>query len=188
MGNLQNAGAGLKKMFIASVGAVVCTVLAIIPIVNILAAIGAIVFMVMSMIGLYQAGKDIEGCKTAFTLTIVNLILSIVGALFKNGFMGTIITIAGYVLSFMVTYLVCTSVAGVLKQIGAISAAQKGETAWKVNAVCYVILILVSIVAWIPILGWLTGILGGIAVLVLSLIAGILYMMFLSQSSKALGA
>ena len=66
MQDLQNAGSGLKKMFIASIGAVVCTVLLIIPIVNILAMIGALVFAIISLVGLNEAGKDIEGCKTAF--------------------------------------------------------------------------------------------------------------------------
>lgn len=61
-------------MFIAEIGIIICTVLAIIPIVNILAAIGAIVFMVISLVGLNAAGKDIAGCKTAFVVAIINMI------------------------------------------------------------------------------------------------------------------
>ena len=119
MGNLQNAGAGIRKMFIASVGTIICTVLVIIPIVNIIAAIGAFVFAILSMVGLYGAGKDIEGCKKAFSLTIANIIVSIVGSFFKAGFLSVIVAIAGYVLSFLVVYLVCTSVAEVMNQLGA---------------------------------------------------------------------
>ena len=42
MGNYQNASGGLKKMYIAELGAIVCAVLSIIPLVNIIAAIAAI--------------------------------------------------------------------------------------------------------------------------------------------------
>ena len=99
MGNRAEAGQGLKKMFIAM--------------------IGSIVFMVISIVGLNQAGKEIEGCKTAFILTIVTLIVSIVGAFFKTGILSTLFSIANSVLSLMVAYYVCTSVAAVMNQISA---------------------------------------------------------------------
>ena len=46
MGNYQNASGGLKKMYIAELGAIVCAVLSIIPLVNIIAAIVAIASIV----------------------------------------------------------------------------------------------------------------------------------------------
>lgn len=187
MENYQNAGAGLKKMFIASVGTVICTVLAIVPIVQIIAAIGIVVFAVLSMVGLYGAGKDIEGCKKAFTLTIANLVVSIVGAFLKPGFLATIVSIVGYVLSFMVVYLVCSSVSEVMNRIGAADVAQKGETVWKINAGCYGVLVVVAILAMIPVLNVIAGV-AAIIVAIVSLVALILYMIFLNKSSQALGA
>ena len=187
MENYQNAGAGLKKMFIASVGTVACTVLAIIPLVNIIAAIGVLVFGVISLVGLYGAGKDIEGCKKAFTLTIANLVVSIVGSFFKSGFLAAIVSIAGYVLSFMVVYLVCTSVPEVMNQVGAADVAQKGETVWKINAGCYGVLAVVAIAGLIPVLSLIAAAAAGIVAIV-SLVALVLYMIFLNKSSKALGA
>lgn len=188
MGNLANAGAGLKKMYIASVGALICVVLAFIPVVNILAAVGALVFMVMSMIGLHQTGNDIEGCRTAFTLTIVNIIISVVGAFFHSGIMHIIVVIAGYLISAMVTYLVCNSVGEVMNRIGAMEAARKGETAWKINAVCYVLLTVIAVAQSLPVFGFLTSLIGSLIVLVLSVIASVFYMLFLGQSSHALSA
>lgn len=188
MGNLANAGAGLKKMYIASVGALICVVLAFIPVVNILAAVGALVFMVMSMIGLHQTGNDIEGCRTAFTLTIVNIIISVVGAFFHSGIMHIIVVIAGYLISVMVTYLVCKSVGEVMNRIGAMEAARKGETAWKINAVCYVLLTVIAVAQSLPVFGFLTSLIGSLIVLVLSVIASVFYMLFLGQSSHALSA
>lgn len=187
MGNLQNAGAGLKKMFIASIGAIICTVLVIIPIVNIFAGIGALVFGVLSLVGLYGAGKDIEGCKTAFTLTIINMVLSIVSALVGTGFLGAIFSVAGYVLSFLVSYFVCTSVSEVMRQIGAVDVASKGELVWKINAVCYAVLIVIAILSRIPGVALIASV-AAIGVTIASLVASIFYMIFLNKSSKALGA
>ena len=187
MGNYQNAGAGLKKMFIASVGAIICTVLMIIPIVNILAAIGAIVFGIMSMVGLDGAGKDIAGCKTAFTITIVNLVVSVLGAFLKIGVLGTIITIVGEVLSLLVVYYVCTSVSEALTGIGAAEAAQKGLTVWKMNLVCYIIMIVVEVLALIPFINIIAAVVRVITAIV-QIVASILYMIFLNKSYQAFGA
>lgn len=186
MGSYENAGAGIKKMYIASVGSLICAVLLIVPVLNLLAAIAALVFMVMSMIGLYQAGKDIDGCKTAFALTIVNIIVSVVGALFQSGFMHVIIQIAGYVISFMVAYLVCTSAAAVMNRLGAVDAAHSGETAWKIIAACYALLILIVIVMMLPVFGILAGIAGALVSLIPSVISEVFYMLFLGKCNHVL--
>lgn len=186
MGNYVNAGAGIKKMYIASLGSLICAVLLIVPVLNILAAIAALVFMVMSMIGLYQAGNDIDGCRSAFGLTIANIVVSVVGALFQSGIMHIIVQIAGYVISFMVTYLVCTSVGDVMNRIGAADAAHSGDLAWKISAVCYVVMILVAIVMMLPVFGILAGIVGSLIVLIPSVLSAIFYMLFLGKSNHAL--
>lgn len=186
MGNYENAGAGIKKMWIASLGSLICVVVMIIPVIGILAAIAALVFMVMSMIGLNQAGKDIDGCRTAFGLTIVNIILSVIGALFESGVMHVIIQIAGYVVSFMVTYLVCTSVGDVMNRIGDVEAAHSGEIAWKINAVCSVLLVLIVIVMMLPVFGIFAGMTGALIALIPSLLSEVFYMLFLGTSNHAL--
>ena len=137
MGNYQNASGGLKKMYIAELGAIVCAVLSIIPLVNIIAAIAAIVFMVLSIVGLYCAGKDIPGCQKAFMVTIISLVVSVFKAIFKTGIMSAIFAIAGDVLSFLVVYLVCTSVAEVMVQLAAPDIADKGNSVWKINLVFF---------------------------------------------------
>ncbi len=187
MGNYQNAGAGLRKMFIASIGAIICTVLVMLPVVNILAGIGAIVFGVLSLVGLYGAGKDIEGCKTAFVLTIINMVVSMVGRLAGTGFLGVIFSIADSVLSFLICYFVCTSVSEVMNQIGAADVAGKGELVWKINGVCYAILIVIAILGGIPALALIAS-LAAIGVLIASLVASVFYMIFLNKSSQELGA
>ena len=188
MNNYPNAGAGLKKMFIAQIGIVVCTVLAIIPIINILAGIGAIVFAIISMVGLYGAGKDIEGCKKAFTLTIINIVISILASIFsKSTLFSVIFSIAGDICAFLIVYNVCSSVAAILKDKGAADVAAKGESVWKINLGCYVASIVISILAVIPLLNILAGI-AGFIVAIISLVAGILYMIFLNKSYQVFGA
>lgn len=187
MGNFQNAGAGLRKMFIAAIGTIICTVLMIIPVVNFVAVIGVFVFGILSLVGLYGAGKDIQGCKNAFIITIINLVVSILTSLFATNFLGTLLSIAGSVLSFLVVYFVCTSVAEVMNQIGAADVASKGETVWKINAVCYVVVIAIAILGRIPVLSAIASV-ANIAVTIASLVASILYMIFLNKSSSALGA
>ena len=120
MNQYVNAGQGLKKVFIAAIGAIVCAVLMIIPVINLIASIGAIVFLVISLLGLNQAGKEIDGCKTAFILTIVNLVVRILAVPFAgSAVLSFIFTLVGTIISFLVTYYVCTSVSAALSTIGA---------------------------------------------------------------------
>lgn len=188
METYQNAGPGLRKMFIAEVGAIVCTVLMFIPIVNLLAAIGALVFMIISLVGLNAAGKDIEGCKTAFIFTIVNLVINVLSSFLKNvAVIGTILSIAQSIISLLVIYYVCTSVSDVMNKTGHADVAQQGNTVWKINLVCYIVEIAITILALIPVLGVLAVITSAVVGIV-SLVAGILYMIFLNKSAQALGA
>ena len=74
------------------------------------------------MVGLFGAG-----CKTAFTITIIRIVVDLIGNFFKTGFMNALFTIASDVLSLLVVYYVCTSVAAAMNQIGAADIAQKGS-------------------------------------------------------------
>ena len=189
MGNYQNTGAGLKKMFVAEIGAIACTVVMIIPIIGwVVGGIGAIVFAIISLIGLAAVGKDIEGCKQAFTLTIVNIVLSVLGSLFaKVAVISVLISIAENVVTFLIVYLVCTSVGAVLQANNYADVAAKGETVWKINLVCYAASIVITILSKIPLLSVLAGIVSVIVGIAL-IVAGILYMIFLYKSYQAFGA
>ena len=188
MNQYPNAGKGLKRMFIAQVGAIVCTVLAVIPLVNLIGGIGALVFAVLSLVGLYGAGQEIAGCKTAFVLTIISIALSILSMFFAgSGVMTTLFSIADSILSFLVVYCVCNSVAEVMNWIGAGDVAAKGVTVWKVNLGCYIATIVIAILAFVPVLN-VIAVIAGVVVLVVSVVAAILYMIFLNRSYQALGA
>ena len=188
MNNYLNAGEGLRKMFIASVGSIVCIVLSIVPLVNIFAGIGIIAFSVISLIGLYNAGKDIAGCKTAFMLTVIHVILNVTGTFFNSiGLSSSIFDFAGEIVSLLITYFVCTSVADVMRQIRAFDVADKGIRVWKINLGCTIASIVLSLLRLIPGVKGLAGIIA-VVVAIISLVGSILYMLFLSASAAKLGS
>ena len=75
MQTYENAASGLKKMFIAEIGAIICAVVAIIPILGIIGVARLpCLFGYFLDLGLNNAGKGHRrDVKTAFTLTIVQL-------------------------------------------------------------------------------------------------------------------
>lgn len=170
----ENAASGLKKMFTAQVGSIICVVLMMIPFIGVIGLIGVFVFTIMSLIGLNSAGKDIEGCKTAFTLTIVQMVVSVIGNLAGTGVFATVFSVVNDILALLVVRAVCLSV------------ADKGRSVWKINLGCYVADIILTILAVIPVLGTVLAVAGSVVTVILSLVAGIMYIMFLSKSYQAL--
>ena len=174
----------MRKMFIAQVGMIVCSVLAVVPLVSILATIGVIVFAVLSLVGLYKAGKEIKSCKAAFILTILGLVI---GMLNFEGTMGLAINIVGEVVDLAVIYLVCTSVAKVMREIPADKVANKGILVWRINLGCTLASILFGILVYVPsasVFAWVAV----IVVYIITLVGSILYMLFLKDSAAELGS
>jgi len=186
MEKYQNAASGLKMLFIAQIGVIICTVLAYIPVVNLLAGIGAIVFLVLNLMSLYRAGKDIEGCNKAFLLSVVSLILSIL-KLIPVSILQSLLSLAVSVISFLIVYLVCTSVAEVMKEFGAEDIASTGNTVWKINLICYAAAIVISILSLIPFINVIAGVFN-IVVGIVNIVAMVMYIMFIYKSSQKLGA
>ena len=154
--------------------------------------IAALVFSIISLIGLWTVGKDIAECKTAFWFTIgasvVNAIASGVNNMSAAGTSvgGTLLGVVGSALSLAVSYYVCTSVPAALRTFGAEEAATAGDKAWKIVLWTTVASIVASILCLIPVLniiGALLAIIAGIA----ALVGTIFYMIFLNKAYKAFG-
>ena len=182
----ENAASGLKKMFTAQVGGIICVVLMMIPFIGVISLIGVFVFGIMSLIGLNSAGKDIEGCKTAFTLTIVQMVVSVIGNLAGTGVFATVFSVVNDILALLIVRAVCLSVAEVMESLNRQDVADTGRSVWKINLGCYVVDIVLTILAVIPVLGTVLAVAGSVITVILSLVAGIMYIMFLSKSYKAL--
>lgn len=193
MSNYPNSGKGLKNMFIASVGAIVCAVLLVIPIVNIIAAVAALVFTILSLVGLWTVGKDIPECKMAFWFTILSGVLDGIANVANNAsasgtsVIGTLLSVAGSALSLAVTYYVCTSVAAALRSFGAEEAAASGDKAWKIMLWTTIASVVASILCLVPILNIIGALLAVIAAIA-GVVGLVFYMIFLNKAYKAFGA
>ena len=196
MENFTNFGAGLKKLYIAELGTLICTVLALIPVVNIVAGIVLLGFAVLSMIGLSQAGTVIKGCKTAFILTIILLIFDILQAVFAPERPGIAmymllyiipLTIINGMLSFLVVYYICTSVNIILTNMQKNDIAKFGNIVWIIilfTTIFSIALKLIQRFSYVFDL-WLKFLVNG-SIAVLSIVNVVLLTIFLGKSSRAL--
>ena len=80
-------------------------------------------------------------------------------------------------------YYVCTSVAELLKQMVASDAAQFVTKTWNINLGCYIAMMVLTILARIPVLGMVFGLI----VTILALVASVFYMLFLNKACQACG-
>ena len=111
---------------------IICSVLSVIPIINLLATVASVVLSIIYLVGLYNAGKDINGCANAFVLSIISLVCNIISSLTSfNVLLAMLFSFAAAVLTFMVTYQVCTSVSG-----GRKPSTQRYRRPWKKHMDC----------------------------------------------------
>lgn len=193
----NNASKGLWKMFIAVIGIIAVAVLTILisffsefvserytlTVINTLVVIvlmlSVIWFSVFSLVGIIQAGRDIDGFKIAEKLTIIGIIVKLVGEI---KLFSAIAEFCGTIIGLAIVYYICTSVAAVLDREGYGSIAKKGERVWKINLICTVISAACAFVALIPSLLFIAKVTDIIASLA-TLYADVLYLIFLKQSS-----
>lgn len=182
MNRYPNAAEGLKLMFYGEIVAIIGAFLGIIPLLGgLLALAGGVV----SLVGLNKAGADDEGYRTAFMLTIINIIVSLVSSFAGDGVFGTLVGIVSSVLSLAVIYFVCITTANLLHSVGASELERKGNTVWTINLVCTIVSVAVMLLAYIPIVNILAAVVGVISALV-ALVGYIMYLMFLNGSYKVL--
>ena len=181
MGSYANAGKGMKLLFLSQIGAIISAVFAVIPFIGVIGVIGALVFGVMGVYGLYVAGQDVEGCKLAMMLTIVNVVVSLLGGFFWKSFF----SIVSQILSLAIVFLVCKSIGEALSNIGDSKIAAFGATTSKLYIVCYAIAIVLTIIGLIPLIGIVAKIIS-VPVAIVELVASIMYIMFCYRSYNSL--
>lgn len=181
-----NATHGLERVYQSQVIALVAAVLMIIPVINMLAAIALIVSLVLYMIGINEAGKDDENYKTAFTLIIVQLVISVLNSLIG----GVIFDLVNEALALAVLYFVCITTNRLLKETAAAeNLIDRGIVVWKLNVVCTVILLVCYLLRMIP--GNIAAIIAGylaIFAVIAQIIGTVLYILYLRNAYRALEA
>ena len=133
-----------KKCLLHRSAFIICSVLSVIPIINLLATIASIVLSIIYLVGLYNAGKDINGCANAFVLSIISLVCNIISSLTSfNVLFAMLFSVAAADLTFMVTYQVCTSVSDVVGSRVHSDIASLGKSTW----IVFLLNVVVAIVA-----------------------------------------
>ncbi|MDD6160845.1 MAG: hypothetical protein PUB51_06935, partial [Oscillospiraceae bacterium] len=74
---------------------------------------------------------------------------------------------------------------GLLRRSGADAVAKTGDTVWKINLLCTVVGVVLSLLSGIPILGAVATVLNVLVSLV-QIVGGILYIIFLYKSAAVL--
>lgn len=139
MSNYPNAGDGLRKIYLAAIGSIVCTFIVnipMIPMIRLIGAIGEIICSVVTLVGFYQAGKDIDGCKAAFVMQMIALGINVLELLME---LPIILSNAAVILPVVAVCLMCWSVSNVLKDIGADRIAKQGMVAMLTHIGCTVL-------------------------------------------------
>ena len=171
MSGYRTIGDGLMLVF---VGEILC-IFSFIPL---LGMILAIVGIIVQLVGLHKAGGMEEGYRTAFTLSIVGMVVSVVGAIVP--FIGIISSI----LAMVEMYIVCNTTADLLDHCDG-ELARRGRTVWKIYLICTVIIVVCGILALIPLVNILAGVVSLVTGIV-SIVGGVLYLIFLYRASDCL--
>lgn len=190
MSNYVNVGVGLKKMYIAAIGMIVCSLLTIIPLLGILFAIGILVFYVIDLQGSYIAGKDVRGCKVAFILQIVSGVINLVNSLGKrfmtiSGDIEFLCDIVTEIMPVAAICLICYSVSKVHRENGMDRLAETGINTMMIYLVCYVIMFAGK--QMLTVVGLSNGILIMLIVMALSIMALIKQLKFYKNSAEEFG-
>lgn len=158
----------LKWVFIAAI-------LNLFPIVS-------IVGFILNLVALYAAGKLEKGYNTAFMLSIAGIVVSVIAAFTGNGVFGSLVSIVSTIISLGVLYFIVSTTNGLLNAAGDSEIAAKGEKVWKINLICVVAAVVLSLLAFVPALAVILG----IVIWIVKIVALILYLIYLYNSSKAL--
>lgn len=211
--NLSLAARGLKQMFLSQILAIiglVCTVIAGIAAIGmagaaltgsvsgtvgaagaaglfgIAAGVLSILSLIFQLLGLNKAGHAHEGFKSAFTLSIINLVLSVIKT-FVPGVFGTILNVVSIVLGFLVVSHVCTSAGELLRGVGDENEANRGATVRTIYMVCAAVNVVCALLGLINALSGIASVLSGLSSIV-GLVGLIIYMIFLKKSGDSLTA
>ena len=184
MRNYPNAGDGLRKIYLAAIGSIVCSFIMIVPMVEFVGAIGVIVCSVITLIGFYQAGKDIEGCKAAFILQIIALIVNILDTFTS---LPAFMSFVSEILPVVAICLMCWSVSNVLKEIGADKIAKQGMVAMITYIGCRVVSIVLQMCILIIIAYDGLG-LYLLLTLVIAIVELFFYLRFLKNAAEQFGS
>ncbi len=184
--NYAVAGKGLKLMFVGTIVGIAAVVLTIIPFLGVLGGgIAAIAGGLISLYGLYVAMGAQENYKNAMYMQLASIVVSILGSIFVEGLLGGIVDILSAVVSFLITYFVCTASHILLSDKGDSVQADRATLIIKLYAVCTLVNVVGILVSWIPVLNMIAGVIVALTSIV-ALVASVLLIIFYYKASQSL--
>lgn len=177
-----NAAGGLKLVFTGQLLMLVGLVLIWVPLLGSLLAIAG---GVVELVGLYKAGNDDQGYRTALIFVAVGIVVNLVAGFIGEGFLNSVLSVAGEVLDLLAVVQVCTTTSLLLHSVGNEPLSRRGSTVMKLYVACTAVSIVCGILSVVPIVNILAGLVSVVAAIAL-VVGYVLYLMFLYGSSKAL--
>ena len=185
-------GKGLKLLFISQLLSVISNVMAE----GLLSGLVSLASTIVALVGLNTAAPAHPKFRTAFRLNIaaivpfvVTMVLTALSKAELSFGLITVLLLAVAILAVALgvwsVYLICTAAGEILTANGYATLAAKGVTVWKLCLVTYAAVIVFMLLAMVPFLLVIAGILV-IGTVVAMLVGGILYMVFLYNAYHAL--
>ena len=182
-GDYALAGKGLKTLILSEIVGLIATVLSGVALVGSLAGLAG---LILGLVGLHTASPTHPYFKNAFFTSVGNIVANFLGTLLgESGFFSGILSICSGILGLLTVYYVCMAASHLLSAKGDQACADKGGTVWKLYAVCTLVSIVCAVLVLVPIINIAAALLLIIVALVM-FVAGILYLVFLSQASQSL--
>ena len=184
-------GKGLKLLFISQLLSVISNVMAE----GLLSGLVSLASTIVALVGLNTAAPAHPKFRTAFRLNIALCILGVIVAVLSVfqkagvslGQTTLLLAVAILVVALGVwsVYLICTAAGEILTVNGYATLADKGVTVWKIFLVTSAAMIVFMLLALVPVLLIVAGILV-IGTVIAMLVGAILYMIFLYNAYHAL--
>lgn len=181
MSNTSNAGLGFKIMFISKIAAIVCTLMLLSRGLSGLGLIGVIVASIAIFVGMFLVTRDIEDCMTAFILLIVATAFELLA---RGNTLKTLFSLLSSVASFGYMFFLIKTVREELLMNNCQNTANIGDKVWNITKFCLIATIVLSALAFIPVINIFAAI-ASLCIPVLTLISGVLYIIYLYGCSKA---
>ena len=190
------AGAALRLMFLGQVVAVIGMVVGLIPIVGAIGGLATLVGSIMALVGLIKAGPAHENYRKALWMIIGSIIVTVLatflaGAAIVGGSGGMlllvvlVLPVAISVMGLLQVFFSCSATSALVRETGNEAVAAKGDTVFKLNAICYGAGIVLAILVFVS--PGLAAI-GGLVSSIVSIVAAVIYLIFLKESSELLSA
>lgn len=189
------AGKALKLMFIGALLGLIATAMGLIPGISALSGIVTLVGGVLCLVGLIQAGPAHKLYGRAILMLVLGIACTVISTFVIAGgtiggsvgviLFGAVLMMGVSVFGLLQVYCICKATSTLLREAGNETSAAKGDTAFKINALCYIIVIVLTVVSlFAPTVAGILTIANGI----LGIVGSILYVIFLKDGTDTLTA